>query len=38
MKKNNKILTEEFNPKETTFSIKFLEFIDKIKDKNKLEK
>ena len=30
---NNKILTEEFNPKETTLVLNFLEFIDKIKDK-----
>ncbi len=29
--KNNKILTEEFNPKETKLVLDFLDFIDKLK-------
>ena len=29
---NNKVLAEEFNPKETNLVLNFLEFIDKIKD------
>ena len=36
-KENNKTLTEEFNPKETNLVLNFLEFIDKIKNKNNLE-
>ena len=31
-KENNRILTEEFNPKETTLVLNFLNFIDKIKN------
>ena len=30
--KNNKVLAEEFNPKETNLVLNFLEFIDKIKE------
>ena len=29
---NNKVLAEEFNPKETNLVVNFLEFIDKIKE------
>ena len=36
-KENNKILTEEFNPKETNLVLNFLEFIDNIKNKKNLE-
>ena len=31
-KENNRILTEEFNPKETTLVLNFLNFIDKVKN------
>ena len=31
-KENNRILTEEFNPKETTLVLNFLNFIDNVKD------
>tara|TARA_B100000073_G_scaffold318945_1_gene297458 strand:- start:330 stop:818 length:489 start_codon:yes stop_codon:yes gene_type:complete len=31
-KENNRILTEEFNPNETTLVLNFLNFIDKIKN------